>query len=167
MRSTKNYVSILLLLVIIGCSDSTTVEKKESKQEYIPASPELFGEIAHMDSVMFDAFNAHDLVKTMSTFDSSLEFYHDKDGLSGYEKNKQQFADLFLRNKTTGLRRDLIPGSLEVYPIPNYGAVATGLHRFCHEENGKQDCGTFKFVIIWQKKSDQWKPTRVVSYDHK
>ena len=116
---------------------------------------------------MFSGFNAHDLDKLISFFDSSLEFYHDIGGLSNFEKNKQLLGDLFERNKTTGLRRELVPGSIEVYPITDYGAIETGLHRFCHEENGKPDCGTFKFMHIWQKKNNQWKITRVASYDHK
>ena len=152
--------------MIVACTDSH-IEKKEDAKEYVPVSNELFVEIAHMDSVMFDAFNAHDLDKLMSTFDSSLEFYHDSGGLSDFGQNQVQLKDLFERNKTTGLRRDLVPGSMEVYPIKNYGAIETGLHRFCHEENEKQDCGTFKFLHIWQKKNGQWKVTRVASYDHK
>ncbi len=41
-----------------------------------------------------------------------------------------------------------------------------GAHQFCHEENGKMDCGTFQFLMIWQKKDGEWKITRVASYDH-
>jgi len=65
-----------------------------------------------------------------------------------------------------GLRRELVKGSLEIYPIPGYGAMEIGEHKFCHLENGKQDCGTFKFVHIWEKKNGEWKISRVVSYDH-
>ena len=166
MRSTKNYLGLILLLVVIACNDSHDQQKEEGKQQ-ATAIPELFAEIAHTDSVMFAAFNAHDLDNLMSFFDSSLEFYHDKGGVSDFEKNKVLLGDLFERNKTTGLRREIVPGSLEVYPVPDYGAIETGLHRFCHEENGKQDCGTFKFLHIWQKKNGQWKVTRVASYDHK
>jgi hypothetical protein len=64
------------------------------------------------------------------------------------------------------LRRDLVKGSLEVYPVKDYGAIETCLHKFCHVENGKDDCGTFKNVMVWQKKDGQWKVTRVISYDH-
>jgi uncharacterized protein DUF4440 len=166
MRSTMNYVSLALLFTIIACNDSPD-ENKGEVEKYVPASQELFAEIAHMDSVMFAAFNARDLDKLMSTFDSSLEFYHDLGGVTNYEQNKINFAGAFERNKTTGLRRDLVPGTLEVYPIKDYGAIETGLHRFCHDENGKPDCGTFKFLHIWQKKNGQWKVTRVASYDHK
>ena len=166
MKHSKKYLAILFSIAIIGCTGAGS-EKKEVVQQYVPESKELFDEIAHMDSVMFDAFNAHDLEKIMSTFDSSLEFYHDKGGVTNFEQTKKNSADLFERNKTTGLRRDLVPGTMEVYPIKDYGAIETGLHRFCHEENGKQDCGTFKFLHIWQKKNGQWKVTRVASYDHK
>ena len=166
MKSTKNYLFFVLLVVAVACRD-TPAEKNETTNKYIPVSKELFAEIAHMDSVMFAAFNARDLNKLMSTFDSSLEFYHDQGGVTNYEQNKINFLAAFERNKTTGLRRDLVPGSMEVYPVKDYGAIETGLHRFCHEENGKQDCGTFKFLHIWQKKNGQWKVTRVASYDHK
>ncbi len=68
--------------------------------------------------------------------------------------------------RNDGLRRRLIPGSLEVYPVPNYGAIEVGTHEFCHEENGKTDCGVLRFLHVWQKRDGQWRVTRVVSYDH-
>jgi hypothetical protein len=119
-----------------------------------------------MDSVMFNAFNSHDLDKLKATFSEDLEFYHDKGGLADYKQSMENFKSLFERNKNTGLRRDMVKGSLEVYPIKNYGAVEICSHRFCHVENGKDDCGTFKNIMIWQKKDGQWKVTRVISYDH-
>ena len=163
MRSTKNYLSLLLLLVIIACNDSHNQQKEEVKQ-YVPTSQELYAEITNNDSLMFNAFNAHDLDKLMLFFDSSLEFYHDKGGLTNYEHTINFMKEVAKNNN--GLRRDLVKGSLEVYPIPGYGAMEIGTHTFCHLENGKQDCGTFKFVHIWQKKNGEWKITRVVSYDH-
>jgi len=166
MKRIKIFFTLVLFLVTVACNNSHKQNKEEPKQ-YVPASPELYTEIIKMDSIMFSGFNAHDLDKLISFFDSSLEFYHDIGGLSNFEKNKQLLGDLFERNKTTGLRRELVPGSIEVYPITDYGAIETGLHRFCHEENGKPDCGTFKFMHIWQKKNNQWKITRVASYDHK
>ena len=166
MKTTNHYLFFFFLLFVIGSSNSKP-KIKEKIKEYNPVSQELFAEIAHMDSMMFNAFNAHDLDKLMSTFDSSLEFYHDQGGVTNYEQNKINFIAAFERNKTTRLRRDLVPGSMEVYPVKGYGAIQTGLHRFCHEENGKQDCGVFKFLHIWQKQNGEWKVTRVASYDHK
>ena len=81
-------------------------------------------------------------------------------------KTMNNFRSLFEKNQHTGLRRNIIKGSLEVYPIKHYGAVEICLHRFCHAENGKNDCGIFKNVMIWQYNKEAWKVTRVISYDH-
>lgn len=124
----------------------------------------LYNEIAHMDSVLFNAFNAHDQETIRNTFDESLEFYHDKGGLTNYTQNIAATKNLFASNN--GLSRKLVEGSLEVYPINGYGAIQVGEHTFCHKENGRDDCGTFKFLHIWQKKNGVWKITRVASYDH-
>jgi hypothetical protein len=71
---------------------------------------------------------------------------------------------MFAQNN--GIKRELIEGSLEVYPINNYGAIEIGAHKFCHFENGKNDCGTFPFIMIWQRQADAWKISRVISYNH-
>ena len=117
-----------------------------------------------MDSVVFNAFNNRDTATFNKLFVKDLEFYHDKGGLTGYEQTVN-FTKAQLENKSD-LKRTLVPGSLEVYPIKDYGAIQIGAHQFCHTENGKPDCGTFKFVHIWKKTNNEWKITRVVSYDH-
>ncbi|MBD0286001.1 MAG: nuclear transport factor 2 family protein [Flavisolibacter sp.] len=124
----------------------------------------LYKEIAHMDSVLFNAFNNRDMEKFKSLFTDDLEFYHDKGGLTDYQYTIESFKNTIARND--GLRRELVKGSLEVYPIKDYGAIQIGSHTFCHNENGKQDCGTFKFVHVWKKVGTEWKIARVISYDH-
>lgn len=138
----------------------------EEKKRNAHVSSALYIEIAKMDSLIFSAFNAHDTETLMHFFTSDVEFYHDKGGLSNFEQTTKGFANMFAQNTNTGLRRDLVAGSLEVYPINNYGAVETCLHRFCHIENGKDDCGTFKNIMIWKKVEGNWKVSRVISYDH-
>jgi ketosteroid isomerase-like protein len=129
------------------------------------AQADLFATIARMDSEMFDAFNKHDVAKLMSFFTEDLEFYHDSGGLSKYAENAEDFKKMFA--STPDIRRDLEPGSLEIYPIKDYGAMELGRHRFCHKENGKDDCGTFGFAMVWRKTGDSWKISRVLSYGHK
>lgn len=124
----------------------------------------LFRTVAHLDSALFNAFNDRDIETFKSMFTTDLEFYHDKGGLTGYDHTINFIKDV--ANNNNGLRRDLVKGSLEVYPIPGYGAMEIGSHTFCHKENGKDDCGTFKFVHIWQYKEGTWKISRVVSYGH-
>lgn len=126
----------------------------------------LYREIRKADSLLFDAMNRQDLETGMSFFDKDLEFYHDKGGLDNYAQTKVKLAALFQNNRNNNFRRILVAGSLEVYPIPGYGAIESCLHRFCHLENGKDDCGTFKNVMVWKKTDQGWKVTRVLSYDH-
>ena len=117
-----------------------------------------------MDAAMFDAFNAHDVDRLMTLFTDDLEFYHDSGGLESYAEVTNGFRTLLGRND--GLHRELVPGSLEVYPIRGFGAIEIGAHRFCHKENGRDDCGTFKFLHVWQQKEGSWKVRRVISYGH-
>lgn len=131
-----------------------------------PVSPELYRTIARQDSLMFVAFNRHDVQQLQAFFAEDLEFYHDKGGLTNFQQTMQGFQRLFDQNKTTGLNRQLVPGTLEVYPINGYGAVETYQHRFCHVENGHDDCGTFKNMMVWRLRDGRWQVTRVVSYGH-
>jgi hypothetical protein len=100
----------------------------------------------------------------MSMFAADLEFYHDNGGLLGWEQVKAGFTSVFANNKD--IRRELVPGTLEVYPIKDYGAIQIGSHRFCHTEDGKADCGTFRFVQLWRLKDGAWKVARDVSFGH-
>lgn len=157
----ESFTLILFLLastVMVGLRTNA-----QSVQSHVD-NKELYEEIAKQDSLLFNAFNTRDIDLFKTMFTEDLEFYHDKGGLTGYEHTID-----FLKTTAQGnnqLKRELVKGSLEVYPIPGYGAMEIGMHRFCHLDNGKQGCGTFKFVHIWQKKDNQWKITRVISYDH-
>lgn len=121
-------------------------------------------EIARMDSLLFAAFNAGDLARLKRFFAPDLEFYQDNEGLENYAQTVKDFRDMF--HQPSRIRRELVPGSLEVYPIKNYGAIEVGSHRFCHEENGRSECGTFKFLHVWRKTGKTWRLSRIVSYAH-
>lgn len=124
----------------------------------------LYREILAMDKSLFDAFNRQDAEGVKAAFSTDLEFFHDTGGVSNFEQNQQATRNLFARNMH--LKRELVPGSMEVYPVKDYGAIQTGEHTFCHIENGKNDCGKFKFLHIWKRGADGWKLARVVSYGH-
>ena len=70
---------------------------------------------------------------------------------------------LFARNASTGLHRELVPGTLEVYPLGEFGLLEICRHRFCHTENGKEDCGTFKNILEWRKEGTGYTVSRVIS----
>ena len=127
-------------------------------------SDDLYKEIVHQDSILFTAFNNRDVTAFGNQFSKDLEFYHDKGGLTDYNYTIESLKKTATLNN--GLRRELVPGSIEIYPIKDYGAVQMASHTFCHLENGKQDCGTFKFIHVWKNTTDGWKITRVISIGH-
>jgi hypothetical protein len=153
----KLIITTAIFINVMGSANAQTGDVQTSDAA-------LYTEIAHLDSVLFNAFNTRNIEQFKSLFTEDLEFYHDKGGLTNYDHTVNFLKDV--SKPGNDLRRDLVKGSLEVYPIPGYGAMEIGTHTFCHTENGKQDCGTFKFVQIWQKKDGKWKISRVVSYGH-
>jgi len=159
MKSNSLISKTLFLVFIVGIGNHSNAQMQDSL-----ANQNLYKEISRMDSILFNAFNNRNLNQFKNFFTEDLEFYHDKGGLTGY----QQTVD-FLKTTTelnNQLRRELVKGTLEVYPIPGYGAMEIGVHTFCHNENGRQDCGSFKFVHVWKKTNGEWKISRVVSYGH-
>jgi hypothetical protein len=125
---------------------------------------ELYKEIERADSILFDAFNKQDMATFKAMFTKDLEWFQDNGGLISYEMVFQNFENNF-RNANK-LTRELVKGSLEVHPVKGYGAIQIGSHQFRHLENGKEELGTFKFLMIWQYKDGKWKISRVISYDH-
>ncbi len=130
----------------------------------IKSDAELTRAISALDTQLFDAYNNCDLDKLGSMVVDDLEFYHDKTGLM---VGKQPFLVAIKNNICGKVRRELVKGSLEVYPIHDYGAVEIGLHRFHHPGTQDHDVlGEAKFIHLWQYKDGAWKVTRVISYDH-
>jgi hypothetical protein len=129
-----------------------------------PAPDTLFQTIQLLDTQLFDAYNHCDLEKVGALLADDLEFYHDKTGLS---RGRQALVDGIKNNICGKVTRELLPGTLEVYPIADYGAVEIGVHRFHHpgHENA-ESIGEAKFIHLWQKKDGTWKLTRVISFDH-
>jgi ketosteroid isomerase-like protein len=158
----------MALVILVGpvfwaCAAATrAAEHPGSVGASNPSS--LYKEISKVDSALSTAFNSHDLNALMSLFTGDLEFYHDAGGLQSYTQVRDGFGGLFSKND--GIRREVVAGTLEVYPIRGYGAIEVGAHRFCHDENGRRDCGTFKFLQVWRSEAGKWRITRVISYGH-
>lgn len=152
----KSRVLIFNLLFLFSVNGSPVVAQTTADS--------LYTKIKQLDNTLFTAFNTRNIELFQSFFDTTLEFYHDKGGLTGYGNTIDFMKETASQNNQ--LKRELIEKSLEVYPISGYGAMEIGEHTFCHLENGKQDCATFKFVHVWQRKNNEWKITRVISYGH-
>ena len=158
----KKFAIRYLLVFSIALLYSNCITAQEKK--VAPTSLELYKEIALQDSILFHYFNTQNFEPFKAMFTKDLEWFQDNDGLILYEKVFENFKNTF--NKPFKLTRQLVNGSLEVHPIKNYGAIEIGVHQFKHVENGKEETGTFKFLMIWQHKDGLWKISRVISYDH-
>ncbi|HXU20375.1 MAG TPA: nuclear transport factor 2 family protein [Verrucomicrobiae bacterium] len=127
------------------------------------ASPQsLFDTVQSLDTKLFDAYNHCDLTTVSSMVAEDLEFYHD---VTGFSAGRQSLLDGLKENICGKVTRELVPGTLEVYPIAHYGAVEIGVHRF-HHPGDPTNIGEAKFITLWQNEDGVWKITRALSFDH-
>jgi ketosteroid isomerase-like protein len=139
------------------------------------ATKELHNEIAAHDRKLFDAvFNTCDTQALAGLVTDDFEMFHDKGGLvstSGaqFVENIRGMCERQKTGEDYRARRELVEGSLEVYPLNNYGAVEVGVHRFYKRAPGQPDklVEIARFTQVWKKEASGWKLARVVSYDHK
>ncbi|MBK9148605.1 MAG: nuclear transport factor 2 family protein [Flavobacteriales bacterium] len=146
-----------------SCSIGAQVDPPHARSN---GAADLTATVAALDSALFAAFNAHDAEHLGTFFTKDLEFYHDKTGLAGYDSTLAGFQRLFTQPTTDDIRRELVPSSLKVHPLGEFGLLEICQHRFCHTENGHEECGTFKKIMIWCEEGDRYKVCRVISYDH-
>ncbi len=153
----------LLLLSLLAALTPPAYSQPPQSPE---AAAELLRTISTLDAELFEAYNRCDLKKLGSFFTEDLEFYHDQTGLS---RSRQAMVDAVQKNICGKVRRELVAGTLEVYPLKGYGAVEIGTHRFCDSrkyEKCGEDSGVAKFVMLWQYKDGVWQIPRVISFDH-
>ncbi len=162
-NSTSSIFFLFILTICISACSEVERSMPARSAQYIPDDKALYDTIVHLDSVFFDAYNncSIHLDTYGSFFSDNIEFYHDKGGLM---TSKQEIIDATERNVCGKVTRTLVKGSIEVYPIKEYGAVEMGLHSF---RNNTDDPSvvpdTGKFVVIWQNKNSEWKIARVIS----
>jgi hypothetical protein len=173
MKRLACAVSILSLAILNACTVIGPGAKPAGGGEVAkhsgsspPASP-LFEAVAALDAAVFDAFNRcsapGELQRYTGYFAPDVEFYHDEFGVTW--KRSEMIANT-KKNVCGKYRRELLPGTLKVYPIKNFGAIAQGEHRFCQLASGKCE-GMADFVMVWRKRGNVWQITRVLSYGHR
>ena len=120
----------------------------------------LYQTVINLDSDFFDAYNTCNIDKQAELYSDSIEFYHDKGGLTS---SKQEILNATRKNICGKVTRELVKGSIEVSPIPGYGADEIGMHMFHNKQEKDQVPHPSKFVIIWRNKEGKWSITRVIS----
>lgn len=139
------------------------------------ATRQLFDELAEQDRRLFDlVFIRCDADALAGMLADDFVFLHDKHGEAAsspqkFVENIRQGCELQAKGVNVRARRELVPGTLEVYPMNNYGAIQTGSHRFFGIEPGKPDQlrETAQFFHVWKKIDGHWKLSRSYSYDHR
>jgi len=165
MNNSLRYLLCLFLFV----SGSTTVIGQ------IDQSSEIFQQLKANDSLLFNiGFNTCALEPFEKLISDDFEFYHD---ISGITSSKTEFIaqtkeGLCKSPSTYQSRRELVNGSLEVFILKNkgevYGAIQKGIHKFYEKEVDKKErAGSkAKFTHLWLLENNEWKISRVLSYDH-
>lgn len=127
----------------------------------------LTDRVVGLDAELFDSFNRcadpAQMARHAALFDENVEFYHDRGGVTW---NRERMLENTRRNVCGKIRRELVPGSLRVYPLPDFGAMEIGEHRFCAPDGGVCE-GRGEFVMLWRLEGGRWRVTRVLSYAHR
>jgi Domain of unknown function (DUF4440) len=142
----------------------------------LPEGPALQAEVRAVDDRFFTAYFGTPcqpaLIRSMLADD--FEMYHDKGGVVAV--NAEQFMADYAKGCAARSapdawrsRRELVPESLHVDPVPGFGAIEDGVHRF-YERRGdgpEKLAGTAHFTQLWVKTDQGWKLKRVFSFRHR
>jgi hypothetical protein len=130
--------------------------------QYKPDDQALYDTILHQDSLFFGTYNtcAIHLKEYADFYADTLEFYHDRGGLS---TSKKDLVEATKKNICGKVTRELVPGSVEVYPIANFGAIEIGYHKFHNSAEPNAPSRPGRFVLVWRHTGNEWKITRVIS----
>lgn len=146
-------------VLLLGAVESAAAAERTPEQ--------LTQVIDALDTAVFDTFNTcadpAQLMKHAAYFDEAVEFYHDNGGVTW---TRDEMIGRTRANVCGNYRRERVPGTLAVFPIKGFGAIAQGTHRFCGM--AETECaGEADFVMIWRERDDHWQVTRVLSYAHR
>lgn len=160
MFQNVKVISILIILMQASLAYSQETYQDILERTYVPANQELYETIVALDKKLFDAYNSCDMDTQTALYSEDLEFFHDEGGLSTSKENLLIALQNNICNKVT---RTLIEGSIEVYPIKDYGAVEIGYHTFNDKKTPENKSKGSRFIMIWKKTDDNWTVTRVIS----
>ena len=156
----------LILLLILGISLAA--------QAQLSADHPVHQQIMLNDSLIFEAsFVNCDLETLTKLTTEDLEFYHDQSGM-----NRSQ--EVFIQGTKEGLCklpykawRELLPETGQIFPLYKdgelYGVLQKGTHQF-HAKYPEKEAyvsSIAEFSHLWLKDGENWKLSRVISYNHR
>jgi hypothetical protein len=146
------------LLIFLAFLSLGLLSFKDSPRSF--QAKTLYDSIVALDSKWEDAYNNCKLDVMEELISEDLEFYHDQGGLL---TSKKKLNEALKENICGKVTRELQQGSIEVYPIPGYGAVEMGLHGFHNKQEPNSKPHFAKFVHLWKRENGHWRITRVIS----
>ena len=155
--------TVLFATLALGQSQPVLIPEQPVLTEVIKASD------ADIFSVMFDRCDPAALADLVT---EDIEFYHDRGGLTA---TRAAFVDDYAKDcagkQALGAvrsRRELVPGTLQVHPIPGVGAVEEGSPLFYERQGDGPEhlVGRARFSILWRLEDGHWRVARAFSIDH-
>lgn len=164
----SNFISIISIFLL---ATGLALPSLNAQSVGIPTEQtELNRIILAKDSAFWRAYNDCDLASFATFLSEDLEFYHDKGGLttSAAALMKTIREGLCGDRENYRLRREAVAGSIEVFSVAGYGAIMTGKHHFFITQGDQAEYadGQARFTHLWRYADEEWRMTRVISYDH-
>ena len=101
-------VSVALFAITLPCANAQSPKSAPTAQDA------LYQTVAALDTKLFDAVKQRDMKTVDSMWADDAEFYHDKTGLI---VGRQNIVDAIKNNLCGKVNRQLVQGTLEVYPL--------------------------------------------------
>ncbi len=170
------FTLVLFVVIAFSCNEKPdqSIHGRLEITDHSEPSDSLYSVLKSLDSLMFEqSYNQlnMDILRELAVDD--IEFYHDQ---AGATYNKTDFI-----NGMSGLgklsykaRRELVPGTTQVFPMYENGALYAAIlmaeHRFyAKEPNDKPEylTSSAKYCTLWILKEDKWLMSRIYSFDHR
>ena len=159
MKHLTSYLCFsFLLYTLIGSAQQLNLEQQ----------------LKHQDSLLFECgFNQCNFTILEDIIAKDFEFYHDENGKQDRTTFLAGFKESICSNLDKKPIRKLLPSSVSISRLKNngitYGAIQKGTHLFYIKEPNKSSYLTniAEFNSLWLLKNNQWKLSRVLSYNHR
>jgi hypothetical protein len=141
----------------------------------LPEGQALTSAIAARDAEFFQLlFLDCDPGRMSAMLAADFEMYHDRDGLVATDAGAfvalyQRMCEARRAPDAWRSRRELLSATLNVHPVPGFGAIEDGEHQF-YERRGdgpERLVGHARFTQVWKLAPDGWRLSRVFSYAHR
>jgi hypothetical protein len=135
----------------------------------VTPSSDLYKTIAALDQQLFVAFNSCDTAKMRTLLEPGVEFYQDND-FTTYSRDQLEpsFRERCGEENISKLRREIVPGTLVVYALKDYGALQMARQNFFIMDHGKKGAlaASPNLIHVWRNDHGHWAISRIISYGH-